>query len=163
LLQQLVYVILNVPGYHWYFAILDGAVLVNALIAASIVLHYLISRLVPISRFFDGLTIAGAIGILTWSVWTTAVVVSRSDRRRDVRNEVYREAMETIDRETRVAGAIAAVEVGTIGFTTHRRIIDLTALTTPNPEFITPVHMSTFFDAPPALVLTHDPPWHFEV
>jgi hypothetical protein len=70
--------------------------------------------------------------------------------------------MSLIERSNLPPGPVAAVEVGTVGYLTSRPILDLTGLTSVNPEFLSGIHLDRFFAHPPPLVIFHIPIWGME-
>jgi hypothetical protein len=150
-LQQLVYVVLNVPAYHWYFAIFDAAML----LAASYGVGSVLARQSPrVERMAHGAVLAGTVVFL--GIQTTRLAI-------DDRNESYRRIASDLKSTGRAIGTVAAAEVGTIGYYLEaHRILDLLGLTTPNPEFATGAHNDLFFSTLPQTVLMRQPIWHVE-
>lgn len=156
-LQQIAYVFFNVPGYHWYFSILDFALLISS----SYFLSFLIDKFFG-KDFLRG-TLVSLLSSLAALAYSTYVFYSTSPGALlDPRDQAYKEAILKIDSEVEQDGSIATLEVGTVGYHTKRKIIDLVGLTSQNPEFITGEHSDAFFEDPPLIVLLHDPLWHFE-
>jgi hypothetical protein len=80
----------------------------------------------------------------------------------DHRDKVYARVAQEVDRVAPTARSLAATEVGTLGDLTSRRIIDLTGLTSKNPEYVSGEHTDRFFAEPADVVVLHDPVWGFE-
>jgi hypothetical protein len=80
----------------------------------------------------------------------------------DVRDQGYRSVVARLRQANLPPGPIATIEVGTFGYLLDRPMLDLSGLTSPNPEFITGEHSDRFFAAPPPTVLFHEPIWTFE-
>jgi arabinofuranosyltransferase len=156
-MQQAVYVLLNVPPYHWYFAFFDVAVILFAAEGIGLVAN--IVGPTAIRSSLVGLVSCGSAVVLGGGalLWTLS-----GEGRRDARDELYRNAALALESEQLPAGALATVEVGTIGFHTRREIVDLTGLTSTNPEFLSGQHNDAYFARPARIVLVHHPVWHHE-
>jgi hypothetical protein len=164
LIQQTVYILLNVPAYHWYFSFLDVAVFMMAAYSVGSAVELAGERLksVKLVRTVSSdsrVVTAGMIGLLILSAYS----IKHSSEREtiDPRNEAYKTAISVIDAHC-PGGSLAAVEVGTIGYYSARPIIDLAGLVSDNAEFISGRNNSLFFTNPPQIVLLHSPIWHFE-
>lgn len=162
--QQLFYLFLNVPAYHWYFAVLRLTLLVCGLYAAGWAVTSLSSLLQRtaagrLNRYLSACCTAMIPALLVCSI--LSIGWAANHRVRDIRNECYRKLIEAIDREC-PDGDLAALEVGALGFYTDRTIVDLTGLTSSRGEFITGARNDLFFADPPMIVVLHAPPWHFE-
>ncbi len=155
--QQSAYILLNVPGYHWYFVSLDVVVGLVALVGVG----HLLVRIIGATRAKHGITFALAcLAVLAIAGFRYPEYFS--SQQRDPRNEAYRALTELVNAPHQPEGPVAALEVGTVGYYTPRKIIDLTGLVSTNPEYITGRNLDRFFEQPPALVILHNPPWHFE-
>lgn len=157
-LQQGAYSILNVPGYHWYFFSADLAAAIFSGLGLGILLRRRISESRSSSWFVAMITgvmaLAGALKGAREFVAPPEI--------RDMRDSAYRAAILDLDRREPTVATLATLEVGTIGFHTQKRILDLVGLTSKNPQFITGEHLDEFFRLAPELVLFHKPLWHFE-
>jgi hypothetical protein len=159
-IQQAVYSILNVPGYHWYFATLD--------IVGAVTGFY---GLLALTRFFwrgpVAVSLPGA-----WRQWSAAALSiaglgcyafsTLGQQVQDGRTEAYREFVRKVDKESPSTGSLAAVEVGTFAFYTNRPMVDMVGLATDNPEFITGANNDRFFERPAEGIIVHSPPWPHE-
>lgn len=150
--QQSVYVVLNVPGYHWYFTLMD-------FVAVTLSLHglcNLVSLVIPHNSailFPIFVSLFGGVTYLGWSV----------GERIDSRDQAYKETTNLIKEKGLDVNSIALIEVGTIGFhLMNTKIIDLLGLTSLNPQYITQENLDRFFDSSPSLIVLHEPVWHFE-
>jgi hypothetical protein len=164
LIQQIAYVLLNVPAYHWYFSFLDVAAFVMATYAAASAVTLVGERFhlaEPVRRISsDSRVVAsGMIGLLILSACSIKYASERKVV--DTRNEAYKAAISVVNARY-PDGALAAVEVGTIGYGSTRRIVDLAGLVSDNAEFVTGRNNSLFFANPPRIVLMHSPIWPFE-
>jgi arabinofuranosyltransferase len=147
--QQIVYAWLNVPGYHWYFSFLDAAILIVALHEIGKLLGDVLPVITP--KLVPTVTAAAlpVLFLLTWQGWRSPEL--------DMRKERYSRAMAIIEDQNLPDGALAAVEAGTIGFSTRRRIVDLCGLTSTNPEYLSGRNNDRFFSDAPLIVLLRFP------
>lgn len=155
-IQQGAYVYFNVPGYPWYFAILE----VTCLTSTCYFVCHCVKRndrlfFLENSRVIRA-TIAIAVMFSFYSIYD-----SFQHPRLSPIYETYVDGISIIDRQF-PEGALATVEVGAIGFHTNRKIIDLTSLTSANPEYLTAANLDSFFKEIPSLVILHNPVWPFE-
>jgi hypothetical protein len=165
-LQQVAYIILNVPGYHWYFSTFDGLLFILGIYGVC----GLLSSYRATARWLSlqpsrgtatdiasfallSLLLAGGMG---YGVYDAATHPARDDR-----DECYREVIRQIDEGPYPDGALASLEVGALGYFTNRPMVDLLGLTSMNPEYITAEHRDEFFAKPPPLILMRDPPGTF--
>ena len=154
ILQQLAYIALNVPGYHWYFVLFDCAVLLGACYSIGIG----VTALCP--QILDSLTRVAfpvALGLSLYTAWSWS-----KTQPRDLRDVAYAAVTQQIEDENHPTGKLATLEVGTVGYHTKRSIVDMVGLTSTNPEYITGRNSDHFFANPPQVVLLHKPLWHFE-
>lgn len=149
-LQQAIYVLLNVPGYHWYFAYLDFALLLSAI--------YFLTEYIRRHSVHPSLTF--------YSFSLFVIILGQYMFRKhefqpyEVRDVAYTAAARTIS--SLAPATIATLEVGSIGYVLDWPIIDLVGLTSQNKEYISGKHLDEFFQAPPEYVLLHSPPWPME-
>jgi hypothetical protein len=152
--QQSVYVAINVPPYHWYYATIEAVMVMVACIGLGNVLVLLEERLhtrINLRLFQSAsvlLLITGAVA-LTMQYGLAAVS--------DPRDRAYRNASARLMNQP-VGDTIGIVEAGTVGYLTGRHILDLTGLTTDNPEFITGKNNDRFFNNPPTVLAFREPP-----
>jgi len=162
--QQFCYIVLNVPAYHWYYAVLRLTLLICCLYGAGWAVNSLGRRFRRTAghRLHRFLSVCGTASIPVLLVCSILSIGWAANHRvRDVRNECYRKLIAAIDRQC-PEGTLAALEVGALGFYTDRTIVDLTGLTSSRGEFITGARNDLFFDDPPMIVVLHAPPLHFE-
>ena len=162
LAQQSAYAILNVPGYHWYYSFLDGAILIA--IAYGItplltIIGVLIRTPKALSQEINIPLLTLIIGLLTAS----HVFLQKEDLiTRDGRDKSYTELSRVIMSTGQPTDTIAALEVGTIGFLTKQPMLDMISLTSTNPEFLSGKNSDVFFELAPETVIVHDPIWPME-
>jgi hypothetical protein len=169
LIQQIVYVALNVPPYRWYLALPDTAADIAAFYAVGTIANAAWHRLGGVRRAMGerdravdleplpsaaALIVALAILLLAMNGYR----VGHAERLRDRRDTVYTAIGERITREFPGDGDLALAEVGTVGYVTGRPILDFSGLTSARGQFMTPDQVDTFYNAPPMLVLLHNPP-----
>ena len=158
-LQQTAYVVMNVPGYHWYFATLDVASVLAAFYAIGAIYENAAASL-PAARPYVA---AGCyLGALLFAGMKASLVLENQSR--DGRDVSYQGTAARLQADGIPYGPIAAAEVGTIGyyFPDHQ-IVDIVGLTSANPEYVTGRHNDRFFSAPPPTVLLHSPAWPLEL
>jgi arabinofuranosyltransferase len=152
LVQQVSYAVLNVPGYHWYFVLVD----LCALLATMLWLASL--------KSLDTLrwqNVFAALMLFAGTAWAAFNAIQTPQR--DVRNESYKTTIEAIKTQRPNLTKLAALEVGTFGyFMPNQLMIDLIGLASDNKEYLSGAHNDEFFNNPPEVVIFHDPLWHFE-
>lgn len=168
-IQQIIYVVLNVPPYRWYLVLPDTAVDIAAFYAVGMVAAAAYDRLsgqrpsseergvaggVTVLRPATSLLVAASLFVLAVNGYRTG----HAERLRDRRDTAYTAIGERIARDFPAKGDLALAEVGTVGYVTGRPIVDFSGLTSARGQFMTPDQVDTFYDAPPALVLLHNPP-----
>lgn len=149
--QQLFYVLINVPAYHWYFAMLDLAFLISCIYGLASLLA--LKR----SRIIESCALALACLYFAWPLTDLYETEFR-----DARDVAYHRLSERIDALGIEPGQLAALEVGTIGYLQDREMIDLVSLTTANPEFLSGANLDDFFALAPQVVVLHQPVWLME-
>lgn len=156
-LNQMVYVLLNVPAYLWYFAPFNFAMVV----CATYFLAQIIGLIEVSARFSKTISTALLLGLtfcVVWSLfnWRAKTVWASG-------NEHYIAAAQAINAvDNPPKGSLAAVEVGTLGYFVNREIFDFIGLTSPNREVLSGAHVDEFFNNNPAFVILHEPPWAME-
>jgi len=159
LTQQIIYIILNVPGYHWYFFSLDLVsylLLISSLAWLGIYLPKKLTNNKMISRSIFLVIFLTLISFSYKQIYSDNFA-------KDLRNESYKKAIVFLEKqESSSPGSLATLEVGTIGYGTKRPIVDLVGLASNNPEYITGANLDKYFRNPAELVLLHNPLWHFE-
>ncbi|MBH68438.1 MAG: hypothetical protein CMM58_08800 [Rhodospirillaceae bacterium] len=150
--QQLAYVYLNVPAYHWYFAILDFTI--------SFSFVYAISWIIKSSGVYPWFKFGGVARSIPFFALVFAIVIYtyrlQIERPTDKRDQAYKEISATIS-EKYGRKTTALVEVGTIGFYTENFIVDIVGLTSQLEQFVTLDRMDEFFLVSPDLILLHEP------
>ena len=171
LLQQLAYIIFNIPSYHWYLVLPDFLIQLSALYALGTFLnnaqksHW--ARTLPavchLYRLIQQSPKALALSTPLLMLIPAALTLKSGleNPRRDQRSISYARITREID-ENCGEGRLAAVEVGTVGFNTDRTIMDIAGLTSPRGQFVTTQRMDTFYSDPPELLLLHAPIWAHE-
>ena len=154
-LQHTAYAILNVPGYHWYFASLDVAAVLAAFYCLGSVFQIVVVPHMRVAARSAALALYA--GVLAYAA-LRAMPLVRSHYPEDNRETSYREIGAAMVANRIPAGAIAVVEVGTLGYYLPARpMLDLTGLTSPNPEYVSGEHNDRFFAEPPSVVVLRDP------
>jgi hypothetical protein len=153
--QQIAYTLLNVPGYHWYFASFDVAtVLAASYCVGSLFQIAFESRLRAAAR---PVAVALYISVLAFACIRVRPLLG-AHYPRDQREVSYQKASAVMIANRIPAGPIAAVEVGTLGYyLPDHSIVDVIGLTSANPEYATGKHNDQFFAALPSTVLFHAP------
>lgn len=158
-LQQTAYVVLNVPGYHWYFATLDVA----SVLAAFYAIGSIYEKVVATSPRSAPPYVAAAFYAGTLLFAGVKARVALADQSRDARDVSYQSTAARLKAAGIPSGAIAMVEVGTFGYyLPDHAIIDMLGLASANPEYVTGGHNDQFFSAPASTVLLHSPVWPLE-
>jgi len=161
IIRETAYTLLNVPGYHWYYANADLCALLSAwiFVANCVKTVGINSILTPVNQKIVGLVcLISLLGHGGYSLWQAQV-----NTRLDPRNEAYKKAVGAILADYPQVRTLAALEVGTLGFyAANVKMIDLIGLASSNREYITGQYNDMFFENPPEVVLLHNPIWHFE-
>ena len=171
LLQQIAYIFLNVPLYHWYISLPNALILISAFYTLgsffnktkkrlSLYIKFRIvkfHRLSPKSLNLLSPTVSFAILIITVSNLISAFENPQVNQPDISYTNIIREVDALYG-----PGRLSSVEVGSIGFNTDRTIVDICGLTSSNGQFLTPDRMDTFFSDPPEILLLHDPVWGHE-
>lgn len=157
-IQQAAYVLLNVPGYHWYFGAIDAVLVVTAFIGGIEIAQYFFSKIVPIQVALNSKLVVPALATLI----LIFITYRGGTERKDTRDQEYKNAILTVDSQIKSKGALGTIEVGSIGYYTNRKIIDLAGLASMNPEYLSSANIDEFYKNPPEILLLHEPLWHFE-
>lgn len=167
LIQQAVYVILNVPPYSWYFALFDTAVLLAAMVAFGDLFMAMykgvIFRYQPPAHFHHKSVQFVSFGLPLFLLALSPFMgqLAQKNLLVDQRQRQYTAVTKQIDQQYG-PGRLATTEVGIIGFHTDRIIVDIIGLTSAEGHFTTMERMDDFYQNPPDLLLLHDPPWSYE-
>ena len=156
-LQQVAYIFFNVPFYHWYYVMADIALSLSSIYT----LGWLAKKMKIIDVFEAKLlfrNISVSLVALLVVFWSYRL---QSEREIDARDFVYTKIVKII--ENKYDGkSLGVTEVGTIGFHSKKRIVDIVGLTSKSDQFVTQNRMNDFYDNPPELLLLHSPPWDLE-
>ncbi|MEO5930923.1 MAG: hypothetical protein ABIR47_13380, partial [Candidatus Kapaibacterium sp.] len=152
--QQIAYIVMNIPGYNWYFAPAEAVgcilVLIGLVDLGSLIHPRLPAWLRPVLPFAGPAIaiIGGAVAVSLYGPYLGSPIA-------DPRTTAYTNL--AIDITGRVSNpSIAAREVGVVGYYSHARMVDLTGLTNREPEFLTKDHMDRFFSIAPDVVILTD-------
>ncbi|MCA8141194.1 hypothetical protein FOC27_07245 [Burkholderia multivorans] len=152
------YVFLRIPNYHWYYAPFFLFVLLFAGVGAANLLILSFGRARQQPAFiiiFIGMLIA------TGSFAQRSFKISNFERGSV---ESYKNIGIWLSQNTAPGAAVAAVEIGTVGWYSHRYIIDILGLTNPyNADYIAKGDVYAWLGKySPDYILVHDPLWSFE-
>jgi hypothetical protein len=156
-MQQVAYILFNVPFYHWYYAMADIALSVSSLYTLGWLAEKIkIKEVFEATFLFKNISVSlAALLVVFWSYRL------QSEREIDARDFVYTEIIKNI--ENKYDGkSLGVTEVGTIGFHSTKRIVDIVGLTSKSDQFVTQNRMNDFYNNPPELLLLHSPPWDLE-
>lgn len=178
-LQQMAYLVLNVPGYFRYTALLDAMILVCAMLGLYIsfaqVVRLMAGRWNSLQQIINpfieqsqhliarpiGMSIMallylwGSISALSWAYAYPLPV--------ELRTAAYRQIAQRIQSLAPEAKTFAAVEVGVFAYYLPKMsAIDLTGLTSSRGEFVTGKRNDLFFARPADILIAYDPPTDFE-
>lgn len=137
------YVLFNIPAYFWYYApfVFFGAL-------------YAVSALPKTRVAYGALVTVVVLQFVTNAVHITHRAIS----------DDYRAAGQWLAANTAPNAKIAACEVGTLGWYSHRYLYDIVGLTTP-ANAVHVAHRDTvswFTEDHPDYVIIHMPPWGWE-
>jgi hypothetical protein len=154
-IQQAAYSLLNVPGYHWYFAYLDVATAASAFYGVGSVFQIAVAQ--PRRALAAYLTVALYLGVVVFAGMRARALVG-TQIPRDGREASYERVAAEMVANGIPAGPVATLEVGTFGyFMPEHTIIDLLGLTSANPEYVTGRNNDRFFATLPATVVLRAP------
>ena len=151
------FIFLNIPNYHWYYA----PYFMFALVYCTEGIIFLANRL---SRIFrnQGLWVARSSILLLVSTliyWGSSIAsVGRGSF------TPYKNIGIWLNQNTEENAQIALVEIGTVGWYSHRYIVDILGLVNPlNARFIGEKKFEEWLNHySPDYILIHDPPWPHE-
>lgn len=145
-IQQLTYIILNVPPcYEWYFSIMNYCFVILALYSLFEIIKILAKKkTIYFKREIYIIYIILFISIYYFANYSTNYSI-------DYKSEAYKKASEIINEHK--GKTLSAVEVGTLSYFTKRKIIDICGLTTMYGEFITGERNNKFFELLPDNIL----------
>ena len=160
--QQFVYVVFNVPPYHWYYTSFSLTLILTATFTVDV-----LAKTVSIKQFTypqkNYLIYLGSfLSVLFFCIF--AIYSKGAHFQLDPRTQSYIKAIQTIDRspDSKKGGDVAILEVGVPGYFTSRKIVDISGLVSENSQYITTENLNNFFESAPSTVLLHEPIWHFE-
>ncbi|HET9192386.1 MAG TPA: hypothetical protein VFO21_05885 [Vicinamibacterales bacterium] len=154
-IQQAAYILLNVPGYHWYFVSFDVAIVLAAFHGAGSILEIAFRRYLRAARLYA--SVALYVAVLAFA-GVRARPLFGAHYPQDAREVSYQNVAAALLAHRVPAGSIAIVEVGTVGYhMPNHSIVDLIGLTSSNPEYVTGRNNDRFFAEPPSIVLFHAP------
>ena len=154
-IQQAAYLLLNVPGYHWYFVSVDVATVLAAFYGAGSIVEISFRRHLRAARPY--VSVALYVAVLAFA-GVRARPLFGAHYPHDAREIAYQKVAAALVANRVPAGSIAIVEVGTVGYhMPNHAIVDLIGLTSSNPEYVTGRNNDRFFAEPPSIVLFHAP------
>lgn len=156
--QLVAYSILKVPHYHWYYAplVLAGVVTIAAGLAEvaswGAVLHRRMAQVVILLGLMP-LFLSHAV----FAYKTTSVLPGPGE-------VAYETVGRWLQRYTPAEASVAAAEIGTIGYFSNRRMIDMVGvIDKQGPAELARANWGWWLTMrAPDFVLVHDPPWVFE-
>ena len=160
--QQAAYMILNVPTYHWYLTLAKLSIILLALLGLAELLIYSRRRFTILNQLEEK-KINLAHGLVLIPTLIAIFNLTYPKEAPDGRDVSYDQLSDAINSANIPAGSLAALEVGTIGYKVKRPILDLVALTSNSPEFITGKNNDLFFKLLPQIVVLHLPVWPMEM
>jgi hypothetical protein len=153
------YLILNVPSYHWYYS----PYIASFILLSSVGLGYvfkgncsnLIKKLIPTC-----LAVVG-VSLVIFQIPETIVRIRNSKPQ----YLEYKKIGTWLKYNTAPDSDIAVMEIGTIGYYSHRKLIDILGLVTPgNARYIGEKRYDEWLtDYQPRYILTRDPTDPLEV
>lgn len=153
--QQVVYSLLNIPAYHWYYGPLGALIYLLALFGVKLLLEVPLLVRLPMRSVAIGGFSLGAIALC---VQCARIASQQESDLKDVRTEAYQKLSETLAVNAPIESAVAAVEVGVVGYFSKRPMVDLVGLTTPYGEYVTPSHIDQLYDRlKPEQIVLHAP------
>ena len=171
--QQVTYLILIVPGYHWYTAFLDATFLTFALLGFHTIVRITsswfigrwkdLNEAIKIFNFY--LTNpATLVLIILFGLGATMMILKWANNHplTDLRTQAYQKVSENVKEHVPLAKSFAAFEVGVFGYYLKTTAIDLTGLTSVRGEFITGKRNDRYFDSPADVFIAYAPPVQFE-
>jgi hypothetical protein len=162
LLYSAFYVVLDLPNYHWYYAVPAHGVTVLAACGLGVVREGS-ARWFPAGARWGRAVAAGLAATLAIGLVGGQLAAARSLQGTGP-SEPYRQIGLWLARHTPSSSRIACVEVGTIGWYSDRQIIDVLGLVTPgNAGLLGRRDFAGWLRrADPDFVLVHDPPTNKE-
>jgi arabinofuranosyltransferase len=155
------FLLLNIPNYHWYYSMYYYFGSVGVILGADAALGRAMRSPAPACRDKLG----AMVFVILLSVLSVGYVRhDLMDLPKAGPNHAYRAIGTWIDQHLEADAAVAAVEIGTLGWYSKRYIIDILGLVTPmNSRFIAEKRFAEWLHHQnPDYVLIHDPPWVIE-
>jgi len=152
------FIFLNIPNYHWYYA----PYFMFALVYCTEGILFLANRLSRIlrDRWLWAARSSIVLLVATLIYWGSSVAgINRSSF------TPYKNIGIWLSQNTEKDAKVALVEIGTIGWYSHRYIVDILGLVNPlNARFIGEKKFEEWLNHySPDYILIHDPPWPHEV
>ena len=172
-IQQIIYILFNVPGYHWYMSFLDLTLIILCILGIYNSIQYLVyffkidKFLIKIRINFLNLLLNPIFNIVVFLLLTVLIILlGRSYTliaEKDLRTEAYKNVAKIVSDNFLTAKSFSSFEVGVYGYYLSKlNAIDLTGLTSERGEFITGTRNDSFFKNPPDLFFAYSPPTHFD-
>ena len=155
LLYTAFFTVLNIPSQWWYYAIYFSVYATYIAIG----IYWLCSRIKRVKQNFVKVSIIGFFALmLLWQGAINLVLHGNTVR------EDYKQFGEWIAENTPADASIAMAEIGTVGWYSRRRIIDILGLVTSgNAEFVAEGDYNSWLEShPPDYILAREPPRFFE-
>ncbi len=155
LLYTAFFTILNIPSQWWYYAIYYS--IYTTYIAFGI--YWLCDRINRVNQVFMKVVFVGVFSImLLWQGAINLALLGNTVR------EDYKQFGEWIAQNTPAGASIALAEIGTVGWYSDRRIIDILGLVTRgNADLIAEGDYHSWLAShPPDYILASEPPRFFE-
>lgn len=149
------FTVLNIPSYHWYYAPYYTFAFFYASVGASSLRQRFQRATSPALRVSGTILAFGVMALLigrSFRITLPAVACNSA-------NSAYRDIGLWLRDNTPPNAKIAAVEIGAVGFYSHRYIIDILGLVTPgNARSFGKRRFNDWFKQhPPDYILAHDP------
>lgn len=153
-IQQLVYIFLNVPGYHWYAAVFSVALKLSFIYGLGWLITSFLLKITQVNKVVwkKSANLAATVLLLAFSA---AFFYKPSHPvEPESRTVAYKRLAEKLQWNI-PGGRLAALEVGVVGYYTKWNILDIIGLTTPWGEFATGRNNDRFFELRPEAVVIH--------
>ncbi len=155
LLYTTFFTVLNIPSQWWYYAIHFSFFTTYVVLGV----YWLFSQLKAETQRYFRVSFIGLFSLmLIWQGSINLVLHGKTVR------EDYREFGLWIAENTPVDSSVALAEIGTVGWYSERRIIDILGLVTSgNADFVAEGDYNSWLELhPPDYILARDPPRFFE-
>lgn len=151
------YLVTNMPDYHWYYAPFIYLLLIYA---ATAIARLTTAAAIRLRQRKFAVTLV-AVTVLAATAFTLTKVVAVTGQ---TRIETYARIGNWLNANTPPTATIAAVEIGTLGWYSHRPIVDILGLVNEhNAEFVAHRDLySWMYYYQPDYILCHKPEWTLE-